>query len=224
MRIVVVEDQALFRELLIANLEQELGHEVVGIAKDGVTALEIVRQHKPDLLILDVLIPKLSGIRVAKTIKEELPKVRILILSNQMDEKTLYQLNQLYLAGFVDKNDASKEVLAEAIQAIRSKKCYFSESMRSSVRQQKLNPHAFQKILTKREQEVLTHIGAGLSDEEIGKMIGLSTTSVQSHRANLFRKLDVHSTPELIKYACETGFWKPEFKRMDLTDTYHNHE
>jgi len=224
MRIVVVEDQALFREFLIACLVEDMGHQVVGIAKDGESAIEIVRREKPDLLILDVLIPRLSGIRVARTIRHELPNVRILILSNQMDAKTLYQLDRLYLAGFVDKNEASIEVLTEAIQAISNKKRFFSESMKSSIHRLKSDPNAFQKILTKREQEILTYIGAGLSDEEISGMLGLSSASVQSHRANLFRKLSVHSTPELIRYASEKGFWKPQFSRMDLTDSYHNHE
>ncbi len=224
MKIVVVEDQALMRELLVNLLVNDLGHELAGLAIDGETALKLIRDTRPDLVILDVLIPKLSGIHVAKTIKSELPNIRILILSNQMDAKTLLQLHQMYLAGFVDKNEASVEVLTEAIRVIGEKKRYFSETMKSSIKKLKSDPMAFQKILTRREQEVLTHIGAGLSDEKIGKLLGLSPTSIQSHRSNLFRKLDVHSTTELIQFASETGFWKPEFKRMDLTDTYHLHE
>ena len=224
MRIVVIEDQALFRELLIDEVQNKLGHEILGIAEDGESAIELVRSTKPDLLILDVLIPKLSGILVAKTIKQFLPQVRILILSNQMDAKTLYQLHKLYLAGFIDKNEASRKILGEALAAMEQKKRYFSESMQSAVRRLKSDPNAFQKILTPREQEVLTHIGAGLSDTEIGKMLGLNPSSVQSHRSNIMQKLNVHGTPELIKFASEMGFWKPEFKRMDLTDTYHTHD
>ena len=224
MRIVVVEDQVLFRELLVKEVQQALGHEIVGIAEDGETALELVGLHKPDVLILDVLIPKLSGILVARTVKERWPKVQILILSNQMDAKTLYQLHKLYLAGFIDKNEAKPEVLREALEAIRQKKRFFSESMQSAVRRLKSDPNAFQKILTPREQEILTHIGGGQSDQQIGELLGLSPTSVQSHRSNILKKLNVNGTPELIKFASEMGFWKPEFKRMGLTDTYHIHD
>lgn len=224
MRIVVVEDQVLFRDFLIDNLTKGMSHEIVGIAGDGKSALEVVRREKPDLIILDVLIPKLSGILVAKAVREEFPHIRILVLTNQMDAKTLYQIQKLYLAGFVDKNDASKEILAEAIEAIKNKKRYFSESMWKSVTHLKMDPISFQKILTKREQEILSYIGAGLSDDKIGEILGLSTKSIQSHRSNLLRKVGVHSTPELIVFACEMGFWKPQFKKMDLTNTYHNHE
>ena len=71
---------------------------------------------------------------------------------------------------------------------------------------------------------MLTQIGAGLSDSVIGRILGLSETSIQTHRRNLFKKLDVHSTPELIRFANETGFWKASFNRMELAHTYHIHE
>ena len=225
MRVVVVEDQILFQELLVRLLEENLSHEVVGIAVDGETAIELIRKEQPDLVILDILIPKLSGIHVAKTIIGELPSIRILALSTETDLKTAYQVHQLYIHGFVDKKEASVDVLTEAIGSVIEGRRYRSPSLQAIITDLKRDPNAFQKILTKREQEVLTHIGAGLSDAAIGELLGLSDSSIQSHRRNLFRKLDVHSTPELIRYATETGFWKPAFPRMDLTDdTYHLHE
>jgi two-component system nitrate/nitrite response regulator NarL len=225
MRVVVVEDQILFQELLVSLLEEKLSHEVVGIAADGETAIEMIRKERPDLVILDILIPKLSGIRVARTIMDEIPAVRILALSAETDPKTIYQIHQLHLPAFVDKKEASADVLEEAIQRVLDGKRYFSASHQRTMAELKRDPVAFQKILTKREQEILTHIGAGLSDSDIGGLVGLTQASVQSHRRNLFRKLDVHSTPELIRFANECGFWKTAFPGMDLTDnTYHLHD
>ena len=224
MRAVVVEDQILFREFLVNLLVDTFSHEVAGTATEGPEALDLIRATRPDLVFLDILIPKLSGIHVAKLILEELPGTRILAMSSETDIKTVYQVHQLRVQGFVDKNVATVETLSEAIRCVCAGKRYLSESLRMTVQTLRADPNAFQKILTRREQEVLTHIGAGLSDGEIGKILGLSNTSVQSHRRNLFRKLDVHNTPELIRFAHEAGFWKAEFPRMGLSDSYHLHE
>lgn len=224
MKVVVVEDQVLFKEFLIDLVEKRLAHEVVGTAADGEEALTVIRRELPDLVILDILIPKLSGILVARTIQEERPSTRILAISSESDIKTVHQVHQLNLAGFIDKNEASVEVLMAAIRAIEERKRYFSDSVKITVQKLRADPQSFQKILTRREQEILTFIGGGLSDGEIGQKLGLSDSSVQSHRRNLFRKLDVHSTPELIRFAQESGFWKASFRRMKLDDTYHYHE
>jgi DNA-binding NarL/FixJ family response regulator len=224
MKVIVVEDQLLFQEFLVNLLREKLSMEVVGIAEDGETALELIRKFKPDLVILDILIPKLSGIQVARAILDTHPATRILAISSENDIKTIHQVHQLNLAGFIDKNEATVDVLVEAIQAIQKHKRYFSESLKLTIRKLKADPLAFQKILTRREQEILTFIGGGLSDPEIGKRLGLSDTSIQSHRRNLFRKLDVHSTPELIRFAHESGFWKASFRKMGLSDTYHIHD
>lgn len=224
MRAVVVEDQALFREFLVMMLADKMGIDVVGTASDGPTALEVLAATRPDLVILDILIPRLSGIRVARQFLDQRPDTRILALSAEMDPKTVYQVHRLNLLAFVDKNEASTEVLKEALERVCSRRRYYSESVRRVLHELRTDPAAFPKVLTRREQEVLSHIGGGLSDEEIGRILGLSPASVQSHRKNLFNKLSVHSTPELIRYAVDAGFWKPEFERMDLQDGYHLHE
>jgi DNA-binding NarL/FixJ family response regulator len=224
MRAVVVEDQVLFQEFLANLLVEKLAFELAGTATDGPAALDLIRATRPDLVILDILIPRLSGIQIAKTVLGEMPKTRILAISSETDIKTVYQIHQLRVHGFVDKNEASVAILTEAIRSVCDGKRYLSESLRMTVQKLRADPKAFQKILTRREQEVLTQIGAGLSDAEIGRILGLSDTSVQSHRRNLFRKLDVHNTPELIRFAHDAGFWKAEFPRMGLNETYHVHE
>ena len=224
MKIVLVEDQALFRDFLAVLVRDRLGHEVVGEAANGEQALDLIRSTLPDLIILDILIPRLSGIRVAQTISKELPSTRILALSSALDAKTVHQVHRLGLNGFVDKNEASKEVLIKAIDGIERSSRFFSDSVRRAIRRLQTDPVAFQKILSPREQEVLTLVGGGLSDEEIGMELELTPQSAQSYRKTLLRKLEVHSTPELINYAHENGFWKAAFTRMDLQDGYHIRE
>jgi DNA-binding NarL/FixJ family response regulator len=224
MRIAVIEDQVLFQDFLVSLLKDKLGHEVVGIAKDGIEGLRMIREVKPDLLILDILIPSLSGIHIARTLQDELPSVKILVLSSETDRKTLHQLHKLHLPGFIDKKEASIKTLEAALAQISAGKRYFSPSMEDTLTDLKKDPMAFQKILTKREQEILTHIGAGLADHEIADLLGLSDSSVQTHRRNLFRKLDLHSTPELIRFAAENGFWKVSFSQMGLSESYHLHD
>jgi len=220
MRAVVVEDQILFQELLVDLLTRRLGIELAGVAGDGPAALELVRKTRPDLVVLDILIPQLSGIQVARTILEELPATRILAVSTETDPKTVHQIHLLNLAGFIDKNEATTAVLTEALHEIREGRRYFSASMLAVVRQLRAHPQSFPKILSPREQEILSHIGGGLSDSQIGRLLGLTENSVQSHRRNLLRKLDLHSTPELMRYALEAGFWKPAFPRLQLEDPY----
>ncbi|HKJ90253.1 MAG TPA: response regulator transcription factor, partial [Oceanipulchritudo sp.] len=223
MKVVVVEDQVLFQEFLVDLLRNRLELEIAGIADNGEDALEIIRETRPELLVLDILIPRLSGIHVARTVQKECPSTRILAISSENDIKTIHQVHRLRLMGFVDKNEASVDILVEAVHSILRGKPFFSESLKLTVKQLKTDPKAFQKILTRREQEVLSYIGGGLSDEEIGHTLGLSTTSIQSHRQNLFRKLHAHSTPELIRSAQEPGFWKASFKRMGIGNSYYIH-
>jgi DNA-binding NarL/FixJ family response regulator len=224
MKVIVVEDQVLFQEFLVGLLRDRLSFEVVGVATDGEQALEMILKERPDLVILDILIPKLSGIRVARAVLDKYPATRILAISSETDIKTVHQLHRLNLSGFVDKNEATVDILVEAIEAILQNQRYFSESLQETVRELRTDPLAFQKILTKREQEILTYIGGGLSDPEIGKRLGLSETSIQSHRRNLLRKLDLHSTPELIRFAHESGFWKASFQKLGLSESYHIHD
>jgi DNA-binding NarL/FixJ family response regulator len=224
MKVVVIEDQVLFQEFVVRLLGEMDDYTVVATGRTGEEALDLVRRHKPRILVLDILIPRISGIQVAATVMKEQPQTRILAISSETDSKTIYQVNRLGIAGFIDKNEATVETFKEALKAISQGKRFLSGSLKVKLQELRTDPFAFQKVLTRREQEVLTLIGGGLSDAEIGVHLGLSEGSIHSHRRNLFRKLDVHSTPELIRFANESGFWKAAFPKMDLTDTYHIHE
>lgn len=223
MKTLIVEDQALFRDFLVAVLQRNEALLPLGIAGDGLTALEVFRAHHPRLVLLDILIPEQSGILVARRMLQEAPITRIIALSAERDPKTLYQIHQLGLSGFIDKNQTDTKTLSQAIDTVLSGGRFFSESYRTTVRDLRTNPDAFHKILSKREQEFLTLVGSGLSDEEISDKLDISLASVPSYRQNLYKKLGLHSNTELIRYAQETGFWKPAFKDLNLENSYHWH-
>lgn len=211
----------MFREFIRQVVACDLKLTVVGEASDGVEAVEICRKLRPQLVILDILIPRLSGLHVARTVIEEIPNCKVLALSAEFDQTTLHQLHQLGVHGFVDKTAKNTATLKEAISLVAGGKTYFSDVLRDTLSEMREKPFSFEKILTRRESQVLSFVGGGLTDAEIGKIVGLSASSVQSHRRNLMRKLEVHSTPELIQFAQEKGFWKPAFNSMQLTHSYH---
>lgn len=221
MQVVIVEDQVMFREFIRSVVENELELAVAGEASNGVEALEVCRRVRPQLLILDILIPRLSGLHVARAVIDEFPNCKIVTLSAEFDQSTLLQLHQLGVHGFVDKTAKTTAVLREAVERVLSGHTYYAEILKETISELRHTPFSFDKILSPRESQVLSFVGGGLTDSEIGKIIGLSGSSVQSHRRNLMQKLEVHSTPELIQFAQAKGFWKPEFNQMELTHSYH---
>lgn len=209
MKVVVVEDQVLFREFLEELVSGEC--ELAGSAGDGDEALDVIRRERPDLVILDLLIPKLSGIEVARELIEWKTAPRILALSAETDAKTLHEVSQLQLPGFIDKKDSTLDVFKEALQAVGSGGRYISSSVRDRLTALRRDRNAFQKILSDREQEILSLIGSGLGDADIAQRLGITQNSSQTHRSNIMRKLNLHSTTELMRYALEKGFWKTEY-------------
>ncbi len=215
LEIVIVEDQKLFQELLAQLVTSVFGYKVVGVAGDGITALKLCREFRPGLVLLDICIPQTSGLVVAEILKADFPSTKILAVSSENDPVTIHKAFKLNIQGFLDKSTQTIEILTEAIRKVSEGSTFYSPSI-LRVRDKLLDePMSFQKILSAREQEILSLIGGCYSDQEIGNLVGLSPSTVQTHRKNIMGKVGVHSTPELIRYAAENGFWKPHEDKLN---------
>lgn len=206
MKIVIVEDHLMFREVLRKVCTRDLRHTVVGESADGRVAVDLVIQLMPDLVLLDLHLPNLDGFGVVDVLKQTVPLVKILILSSHCDDYTVFRAEKARVHGFVDKNTNTVETLKEAITEIAHGRTYYSESFLQLKMARYKDPHSFDKLLTRREQSILTLVGESLTDLEIAVRLEISAETVAKHRFNVLRKLGLQTTAELMRYARTHGF------------------
>ena len=206
MKIVIAEDHLMFREVLRKVCVRDLHHTVVGEAADGAAAVEMVAKTVPDLVLLDLHLPKLDGFGVMEAVRRTSPTVRILVLSSHCDDYTVFRVEQAHVHGFVDKNTNTVTTLKSAITAVGRGKTYFSETFQRLKAARLGDSQSFDKLLTDRERAVLALIGEPLSDREIAVRLGISNETVEKHRFNLLGKLGLKTTAELARYARDRGF------------------
>jgi two-component system response regulator NreC len=201
---IIIEDQKLGIDLIRQCLTDKF--DLVATCqtiKDGWKAFE---KHSPDAAILDIELPDGSGLDLANRMLKVNPKIRILGVSGRTDEYTLYRVFMTGLFGFVDKNTESIDELRKAVEQMGEGNCYYAATVQQNMLIQKTDPNAFSKILTEREQELMCYIGAGASNEKIAEKLNLRPVSVQNHKARIMRKLNLHTTVDLIRYAMQKGF------------------
>jgi DNA-binding NarL/FixJ family response regulator len=206
MRIVIVEDHLMFREVLRKVCVDELKHEVVAEAEDGARAVEVVTASKPDLVLLDLHLPSLDGFGVIDAIRKGDKTVRVLVLSSHCDEYTVFQAERVRVQGFVDKNTNSVATLKMAIGEIARGRVWFSPAFLHVKSARHRDPQSFDKLLTDRERAVLALIGEPLTDSEIARRLDIAVETVEKHRFNILRKLGLDSRQELTRYARDHGF------------------
>jgi DNA-binding NarL/FixJ family response regulator len=208
-RIILADDHALFRSGVRRILEEVPGVEVVGEAADGMELLALLKEVTPDLVILDISMPKLRGLEAIQEIKSSHPQVQVLILTMHKDEEYLSYALGAGAAGFILKQDADPELL-KALATIRRGKTYLSPAISEVVpdllRRRQKPDGTPKEVLTHREREILTLLADGKSSKEIGELLFISLRTVQNHRANIMRKLKVKRTTDLIKYAIQKGY------------------
>lgn len=206
MRIVIVEDHLMFREVLRKVCADDLKHEVVGEADDGARAVALVTRTKPHLVLLDLHLPNLDGFGVIEAIRKVDPKVLVLVLSSHCDEYTVFRAERVHVQGFVDKNTNSVATLKTAITEIARGRVWFSPAFERVKSARHRDPHSFDKLLTKRESAVLALVGQPMTDPEIAERLQISVETVEKHRYNVLKKLGLDSREELARYAREHGF------------------
>ncbi len=209
-RVLLAEDHTLVRSGIRLLLENSGKVEVLGEAGDGHEAIELTRQLQPEVVLMDVGLPLLSGIEAARQIHAAQPEVRILMLSMHADRQYLLESLRAGASGYVLKDAAFTELLT-ALRSVQSGHTYLSPAlaeiaMEHYVRRAQGKPGLDElEVLSPREREVLQLIGKGDSSAEIAQTLHISVRTVDTHRHNIMKKLDIHSIAGLTKFAVRHG-------------------
>ena len=206
MRVLLADDHSIVRRGMRSLLETDASVEVVAEASDGLEALRLCEEHHPDLLILDVAMPKLNGIDVAARSQKMQPPPRAIMLSMHLDESYVMRAINAGARGYLLK-DATDEDLLPAIRAVASGKSFFSPAVSGVLAEeymQQLQERGLTDsydLLTDREKEVMQLLAEGRSNKEVAALLDVGLSSVETHRATLMQKLNLHSTAEIVLYA-----------------------
>jgi DNA-binding NarL/FixJ family response regulator len=179
----------------------------------GRRGLVAIRKLRPDFVLLDISLPDMDGLEVAAAVLKELPATKVLALSSLRDPVTLKRVRDLGIHGFVDKRDQTVERLKEAIDLVSRGHEFFSPVVNEVIGPLRRDPKAYYRMLSDYEQQILGLIGESKSDEEIASVLGIQPSTAQSRRRDIMNKLEIHSTPKLIRYAIEYGFTRSEHFR-----------
>jgi DNA-binding NarL/FixJ family response regulator len=205
MRILVVEDQELFREMLVKAC-RESGFPVVAEAADGLEAVELVKTKKPDLLLLDIELPKADGFAVIEAARLVRPKAKFVVVSSICNAFTVYRLEHARVQGFIDKNTGAVSLVKRALEDVERGGSFFSETFEAARRARWEDFQSFDRTLSARQVEVLRMVGDLRSDLEIAGALGISTDMVEKHRANIGRRIGTTTRIEMERWAQEKGF------------------
>ncbi|HET9372556.1 MAG TPA: response regulator transcription factor [Vicinamibacterales bacterium] len=209
MRVLLADDHGIVRRGLRTLLE-DAGISVVAEAADGLEAARMIEEHAPDLAIVDIRMPKLSGIEVAARAQKMTPAPRVIILSMHADESYIIRALAAGARAYLLK-DATDEDLLPAVRAVASGRPYFSPAVTAVLVEdyvrtlQKRGLTDTYHLLTDREREVLHLLAEGHSNKEVATLLNLGVSTVETHRANLMQKLNLHNTAEIVLYAVRKG-------------------
>ena len=207
-RILLADDHAVLRDGVRMVLEAHPGFEVVGTADNGVDAVSLAEALRPDIAVLDVAMPGLNGLEATREIRSCCPDTEVVILSMHEGEDYLREALRAGAAGYVLKRAAAKELVG-AIHAVRRGESYLDPALTRTLISDYVRKvdraDAAADVLTERELEVLRLVAEGMTNRQIALQLNISIKTVQSHRANLMDKLNLHDRTELVRYAIRRG-------------------
>ena len=203
----IVDDHPIVRRGIGMCLARQPHMEIVGEAGDGREAIRLARELQPDIMLMDIDMPEVSGLVVADLLRRELPKIKVLILSMHTNKEYVLRIIQCGARGFVLK-EAPTDELVRAIECVSAGEAYFSSevarvALNQFVRGSGEAPGA--PRLTNREREVLVQIAEGRSNKEIAGQLDIGVRTVETHRERIMRKLDIHSVAGLTRFAIANG-------------------
>ena len=209
-RILLADDHTVIRKGLRLLLESHTGFKVIAEASDGREAVAMAETHAPDVVVLDVAMPTLNGIEAARQISEKVPQTAIVFLSMHSDEGYVLKALKSGAKAYLLKDSAEYDLIS-AIKAVSDGKAFFSpaiskmlvEDYMRQMREREVEDSY--ELLTTREREILQLLAEGKANKEVAALLNLSLYTVETHRGNIFQKLNLHSGAELILYAVRKG-------------------
>jgi DNA-binding NarL/FixJ family response regulator len=208
LRILIADDHDLMRRGLKSLIEAHAGWEIVAEAHTGAEAATKAEELKPDIAILDISMPELNGLEAARRIRKISPRTEILILSVHYSDRLIRDILEAGVRGYVVKSDSDRDLVI-AIEALANHKPFLTpqatEVMLSGLSGARgaspADPDALKERLTSREREIVQLLSEGKSSKETAAVLGISIKTAETHRANIMRKLGIHSVSELVRYA-----------------------
>jgi DNA-binding NarL/FixJ family response regulator len=208
--VLIADDHGIVRTGIRLLLERQPDVDVVGEANDGVEAVEQALSVRPDLCILDVGMPRMTGLQAARAIRSHLPDARVLILSMHDDERYVFEALKAGASGYVLKREADHDLVG-AVRAVGRGEAFLTNAAERSLIRQWMDEGAEgpPEPLTPREEEVVKLIAEAHTNAQIAEILHLAEKTVESHRANVLRKLGMRDRVELVRYAIRRGLVEP---------------
>ncbi len=209
MKVLIADDHGIVRSGIRLLLERQPDIEVIAEAADGAEARDIAVRERPYLAILDVKMPKLTGLQATREIKQQAPEVSVLILSMHDDERYLFEALKAGASGYVLKRQADTELL-EAIRAVERGEPFLTpDAQRALIKDVLARKEGRPSELTQREEEIVKLVAEAHTTKQIAELLHLSEKTVENHRANAMRKLGMRDRVELVRYAIRRGLIEP---------------
>jgi DNA-binding NarL/FixJ family response regulator len=216
LRILIADDHDLMRRGLRALLESHPGWEICGEAANGREAVALCEELKPDIIILDITMPELNGVDAARRILKACPDTEVLLLSVHYSDQLIREILEAGIRGYIVKSDSDRDLVI-AVEALANHKPFFTPRATELI----LNhlhrrpgdspdpPDTISDRLTTREREVVQLLSEGKSSREVASVLSISVKTAETHRANIMRKLEIHSVSELVRYAVRNQIIEP---------------
>lgn len=207
--IILADDHELVRKSIAALLRDETDFEVVAECPNGRELLELVARLKPAVAIIDVAMPELNGIETTRRIRELCPATRVIVLSNYADATYVRETLKAGAVGYIVKSGAAQDLI-EAVRTGTRSRVYLSDAVSAIAGGTEQDGNGGTRPLSAREREVLQLIAEGRTSKEVARLLGISATTVKSHRNHIMEKLDIHDKAGLTRYAIRIGLIRIE--------------
>jgi|SRR5579872_4720502 len=212
MRILIADDHDIIRKGVRAVLSSRPGWEVCAEAATGREAVARAEEHRPDIVVMDISMPELNGLEAARQIRKMLPKTEVMILSLHFSDQLVREVLDAGAHGYILKSDADEDLL-KAVEALANRRSFFTsgaaELILDGTREKGSSTTLMRNRLTAREREIVQLLAEGKSSKEVAVSLFISVKTAETHRANIMRKLEVHSVSELVRYAVKNHMIEP---------------